>query len=162
MKTFKTLKKLLFILWISLTGSSSAFCQSPPDLEQRVLALEETVAVKKTGLEKITDTITLSGAIELDYSLADDSDVSDNTRNSSTSSLDIGTVELGLEALLHKTITATLLLKGENLNTDTNIFWDEAFFTFRKKDLPLYFVGGKRVQPFGAFESLFINDPVEI
>ncbi|MBU0969642.1 MAG: LbtU family siderophore porin [Proteobacteria bacterium] len=160
MKTFKPLKTLLFILWISLTGISSAFCQSPSNLEQRVLALEETAAVKKLGLEKFSDTIGLSGAIELDYSLADDSDVSDKTRNSSFSSLDIGTVELGLEARLHETTTATFLLKGENLDTDTNIFWDEAFFTFRKKDLPLYFVGGKRVQPFGAFENRFINDPV--
>ena len=109
---------------------------------------------------QISDRITLSGAIELDYSYADDKDTSDNAINGSTSDLDIGIVELGLEAVLHDYVTANLLLKGEALDSDSDIFCDEAFVTIQKKGFPAYFVGGKRAQPFGSFESLFINDPV--
>ncbi|MFH2092772.1 MAG: LbtU family siderophore porin [Pseudomonadota bacterium] len=108
----------------------------------------------------ISDRITLTGTIELDYSYANDSDISDNIVNDSTSELDIGTVSLGLEAKLHEYVSANAVLKGENLDTDDRIFWDEVFFTFAKDDMPVYFVAGKRTQPFGAFESLFINDPI--
>ncbi len=131
--------------------------------EQRVEELEKRLEKeeKETNLiGQISDRITLSGAIELDYSSADDKYTSDNTINGSTSDLDIGTVELGLEAALHNYVTANLLLKGEALDSDSDIFFDEAFVTIQKQDFPAYFVGGKRAQPFGSFESLFINDPV--
>ncbi len=110
---------------------------------------------------QISDKITLSGAIELDYSYIDDSDVSSTMNNDSTSELEVGTVELGLNIDLHEYVTANILLKGESLDSDSDrIFWDEVFFTFQKQDMPFYFIGGKRTQPFGVYESLFINDPV--
>lgn len=115
---------------------------------------------KKEGVKPLSDIFTLSGAIELDYSYSNDKDVSDNTQKESSSRLDIGTIELGLEANLHEHVTANLLILGENLDSDPTIVWDEAFFTLANKDFPFYFVGGKRVQPFGLFESLFINDPI--
>lgn len=108
----------------------------------------------------ISDRITLSGTIELDYSYSNDSDISDNTVNDYTSEMDSGTVSLGLEAELHEYVSANVVLKGENLDTTDRIFWDEVFFTFAKDDMPVYFVAGKRTQPFGVFESLFINDPI--
>ena len=109
---------------------------------------------------QISDRISLSGAIELDYSYADDKDTSDNTINRPTSDLDIGTVELGLEAVIHDYVTANLLLKGEALDSDSIIYFDKAFVTIQKQGFPAYFIGGKRAQPFGSFESLFINDSV--
>jgi len=45
----------------------------------------------------------------------------------------IGTVALGLEATLHEYVSANLLLKGEALDSDDDIFWDEAFFTIQKE-----------------------------
>lgn len=115
---------------------------------------------KKERVKPLSDIFTLSGAIELDYAYSSDNDVSDNTMKESASDLGIGTIELGLEANLHENAKSSLLLVGENLDSDDKIFWDEAFFTLGNKDTPFYFVGGKRVQPFGLFESLFINDPV--
>ena len=146
---------------LGLTSNSD----SALTLEQRLDAVEKKLESAKTQtssniIGNISDRITLSGTIELDYSHADDSNVSDDTVNNSFSNLDIGTIALGLEAKLHEYVSANVLLKGETLDTTDRIFWDEAFFTFAKDDMPVYFVAGKRTQPFGVFESLFINDPI--
>ncbi len=160
MKKMKIIYGLTAILWISLLLIQPVFCNPAPDIEQRIKALEQDAESKKTGIQEFLTRLTLSGAIELDYTYSDDSDVTDRTKNDATSDLDIGTIELGLEVNLHEYVTANILLKGENLDSDSTIFWDEVFFTFQKEDMPFYFVGGKRPQPFGAFESLFINDPI--
>lgn len=144
---------------LAFMAASPAFAASNMELEERIQALEE----KKSGTGMtggLWDRFTLSGAFELDYSYADDEDPGDRTANESTSDLDIGTLELGIEANLHEYVTAFALLKGENLASDDNVFWDEAYFTLAKEGLPVYFVGGKRCQPFGLYESLFINDPI--
>ena len=108
-----------------------------------------------------SDELSFSGAIELDYSYADDSDTGDNTVNDSASDLDIGTVEVGLEVAFHEYVTGSLLLKGAALDSDDDrVFWDEAVISMQKDGLPIYFVGGRRGQPFGLFESHLINDPI--
>ncbi|RLB33642.1 MAG: hypothetical protein DRH12_18170, partial [Deltaproteobacteria bacterium] len=113
------------------------------------------------GTSDLSDRLTFSGAIELDYSYADDSDIGDNTVDDSKSDLDIGTVELGIEVALHQYVTGNFILKGEDLDTDDDrIFWDEATIAIQKEEFPIYFVGGKRGQPFGVFESHLINDPI--
>ncbi len=156
---FVSITSILFIFGIGLNG---AFADTGEALEDRVKILEEKMEnhPPSSSIGKISDAITLSGAIELDYTYTGDSNVSDNTINSSSSELEIGTVELGLEAALHDYVSAYTLLKGENLDTTDRIFWDEVYFTIKKEDFPLYFTGGKRCQPFGVYESLFINDPV--
>ncbi|MBW2107005.1 MAG: hypothetical protein JRI26_13560, partial [Deltaproteobacteria bacterium] len=91
----------------------------------------------------------------------DDSDTGDNTVDDSKSDLDIGTVELGIEVAFHQYVTGNFILKGEDLDTDDDrIFWDEATIAIQKEEFPIYFVGGKRGQPFGVFESHLINDPI--
>jgi len=127
------------------------------ELEQEIKALKEKIE----GTSALSDRLTFSGAIELDYSYADDSNTGDNTVNDSTSDLDIGTVELGLEVAFHKYVTGNFLLKGEALDTDDDrVFWDEATISIQKEGFPVYFIGGKRGQPFGMFESHLINDPI--
>ncbi|MCG8568039.1 MAG: LbtU family siderophore porin, partial [Desulfobacterales bacterium] len=146
----------MLCLWIP-----SAFAASNAELESRIAELEKKLEEKPVSvLGGLGDKITLSGAIELDYSYNTDSDVTDNTASSSESDLGIGTIELGLEAALHEYVTANVLLKGEDLDDDDKVFFDEVFFTLAKDGMPVYFVGGKRYQPFGTFESLFINDPI--
>ena len=149
-----------------LIGTKAAFSEemSNYELEQRIKQLEKRVGVaeegEEAGIGRLTDRISLSGAIELDFSYADDSNIGDNTVNDSTSDLDIGTVELGLEVGFHEYVTGSFILKGESLDSDSNIFWDEATITIQKQGFPLYFVGGKRAQPFGLFETHLINDPI--
>lgn len=120
---------------------------------------KEMVASEVAG-EKWSDKIIVSGGIELDYSYSGDSDIGDNTINHSTSDLDIGTAELGIEIAFHEYVTGTAIIKGENLDADDNTFWDEATITIQKEEFPLYFIGGRRAQPFGVFESHLINDPI--
>ncbi len=104
-------------------------------------------------LGQISDRVTLSGAIELDFEYAKVDDESE-------SDLTLGTVELGVEVALHDYVTAFALLKGENLEQDDSdgVVWDEVTFTFQADGCPAYFVAGKRTQPFGVFESMFISD----
>ena len=145
-------------------------------LKARISNLEQTLTEKdkeikdlkaqsdkaeKTVASNWADKINVSGAIELDYSSASDSDIGNNTINDSTSELDIGTVELGVEIAFHEYVTGTAVLKGENLGSDNDrVFWDEASIAIEKEGFPLYFIGGHRGQPFGVFESHLINDPI--
>jgi hypothetical protein len=146
---------LVFLCFL-IPQPASSEGMSNYELEQEIKALKEKIE----GASVLSDKLTFSGAIELDYSYADDSNIGDNTVNDSTSNLDIGTVELGIEAAFHEYVTGTFILKGENLDTDSNTFWDEATITIQKEGFPFYFVGGKRGQPFGMFESHLINDPI--
>jgi hypothetical protein len=152
---------IVSMMFFIITGLQPVLAVSNAELEKRIEALEKVPLPDSGVLGQISDRITLSGAIELDYSYAGDGDLSDNTSNQSSSDLDIGTVEIGLEADLHEYVSANLLLKGEALDSDDDrIFWDEVFFTIQKEGFPVYFIGGKRPQPFGTFESLFINDTI--
>jgi hypothetical protein len=151
---------ILGMIFLMVTSLQPVLAESIAELEKRVEALEKQPPSGSDTLGQISDRLTLFGTIELDYSYADDGDLSDNTSNQSSSDLDIGTIELGLAANLQEYVSAVVLLKGEQLDSDNNVFWDEVFFTIQKQEFPAYFVGGKRYQPFGIFESLFINDPV--
>jgi hypothetical protein len=147
---------LVFLCFL-IPQPASSEGMSNYELEQEIKALKEKIE----GTSVLSDKLTFSGAIELDYSYANDSDIGDNTVNDSTSDLDIGTVELGLEAAFHEYVTGNFILKGEALDTDDDrVFWDEATITIQKEGFPFYFVGGKRGQPFGMFESHLINDPI--
>jgi len=145
---------ILLLFLIAQPGSSQGM--SNYEIERQIKALKEKI--EGSGVPGL---LLFSGAIELDYSYADDSDMGDNTVNDSTSDLDIGTVELGLEVAFHEYVTGNFLLKGEALDTDDDrVFWDEATISIQKEGFPFYFVGGKRGQPFGFFETHLINDPI--
>jgi len=158
------MKKNLVIILISflmtmLIGTQAAFSQgmSNYELEQEIKVLKEKIE----GASVLSDKLTFSGAIELDFSYEDDRDIGYNTVNDSTSDLDIGTVELGVEVAFHEYVTGNFILKGEGLDTDDDrVFWDEATITIEKEGFPFYFVGGKMGQPFGFFESHLISDPI--
>lgn len=163
------MKKLLvtiFVLIFGLVflGSSPVFAGDGDieDLYKRIEDLEEKVKKQEEKTEllgNLGENLTFSGAIELDYSYTDPRDVADKTSDS-TSNLDIGTVQLGVEAKFHEWVTGNFVLKGESLDSDNKIFWDEAIITIQKEGFPLYFVGGERGQPFGVFNSHLISDPV--
>ena len=143
--------------------SSPVYAGEVEDLYKRVEQLEETVKKQGEGtkdpLGELREKVTFSGAIELDYYYRDPKDITD--RNSdSTSDLDVGTVELGAEVRFHEWVTGNFILKGENLDDNDRVFWDEVAITIQKEGFPLYFVGGKRAQPFGVFNSHLISDPV--
>jgi hypothetical protein len=168
----KKVTKVILSVFLGLAlFSSQAFAEemSNYDLMQEIkgmkkqverLEKEKEMDTSESVMTNLLDKVTFSGAVELDYSYAGDTDAGDNTINDSTSDLDVGTVELGAEIALHDYVTGNVMLKGENLDTDDNVFCDEAVIDMRKEDFPIYFVGGKRGQPFGVFESHLITDPL--
>jgi len=87
----------------------------------------------------------------------------------STSELFLRDAEVGLEFRPTDYLTGRLVLKSEYLGTDTtdggaeadsSVVVDEATIAFEQEDgFPLYFVIGKRTQPFGAFYERLVTDP---
>ncbi len=154
---------IIFVFGLVFLGSLPVFAGDVEDLYERIEQLEEKVEKQeqesKEILGKLGENITFSGAIELDYSYADPKDIT-VVNSDSTSDLDIGTVELGAEVKFHEWVTGNLLLKGENLDDNDRVFWDEATITIQKEGFPIYFVGGHRGQPFGVFESHTISDTI--
>ncbi len=130
-------------------------------LAQKVMEIEQKIEKgASAGLAAAwLDKISISGALELDFSYTDPRNLNDADSDSS-SEFDIGTAELGLEVKFNEWVTGNVTLKGENLDQDDRVFWDETMITIQKERFPLYFVGGKRTQPFGVFNSHFINDPI--
>ncbi len=154
---------MALILGLLFLNASSAYAGDVENLHERIKQLEEKVEKQDEGskdaLDRLGENIKFSGAIELDYSYTDPRDITDQ-KSDSTSDLDIGTVELGAEVQFHEWVTGNFILKGENLDNNDRIFWDEATITIQKEGLPLYFVGGKRAQPFGVFNSHLISDTI--
>lgn len=168
----KKVTKVILCLFLGLAlFSSRAFAEemSNYDLMQEIKGVKKQVErlEKEKGMDtsestmtNLLDKVTFSGAVELDYSYAGDSDTGDNTINDSTSDLDVGTVELGAEIAFHDYVTGNVVLKGENLDADDNVFCDEAVIDIRKEGFAPYFTSGKGGLPFGAFESHIITDPL--
>ena len=164
---------LVFVILVGVMamGSKVLAQSSQLELKRRIEQLEKRLGLyEKKAEEKAPDApnwfdrISLNGAIEFDAEYADNADVSDSTVSDSTSELKVGTVELGLGIEFHEIATSSLVLKAEDIGgsdgASEDVFVDEAIITLQKEDFPLYFVGGKRVQPFGYFASNLINDPI--
>ena len=87
----------------------------------------------------------------------------------STSDIFLRDAEIGLEFRPTDYLTGKLVLKSEYLGTETTdggseadsaVVVDEGTITFEQEDgFPLYFVIGKRTQPFGAFYERLVTDP---
>jgi len=154
---------MAIISGLLFVNASSVYAGDVEELYERIEQLEEKVKNQeensKGTFDSLSENIKFSGVIELDYSYIDPRDIT-NQNSDSTSDLDIGTVELGAEVKFHEWVTGNFILKGENLDNDDRIFWDEAAITIQREGFPLYFVGGKRAQPFGVFNSHLISDTI--
>jgi hypothetical protein len=119
---------------------------------------EGTVILSRLPVEKIT----LGGFIDLDFDYYDRSDVSDKNSNS-TSDLGLGSVDLELRVFFNEWAKAKVVLAADDVGKedgDENIKMDEAIMTLECPWVPLYFVGGKTVLPFGVFEDRLIIAPI--
>ena len=126
-------------------------------------AIEYNKPEEKEG-DDWTKRIKLSGLLEGEYRWKKYRDISDKNSDS-TSDLYLRRLELGLEAEITDWIKANMTLNSEWIgdsvnNGDEKITVDEATITLQKENSPLYFVMGKRPQPFGVFENHLITDPM--
>ena len=175
----------VFVLVIIVASASDGLCGNLSSeailkelvvLKERVSMLEAKLIEKNEKIKNIksesgqvvseggvyfwANRVNVTGGIELDFSYADDGDTGSNLVNNSTSNMNIGTVELGVEIGFHEFVTGNLVLKGEDLDDNDRVFWDEAIVSIQKEGIPFYFTGGKRGQPFGCFQNNLINDPI--
>ena len=131
--------------------------KQPIEIEETDDEDEETEGIQifsRLPVEKIT----LGGFIDLDYDYYDVSDVSDKD-SGSTSDLGFGSVELELRVFFNQWVKSKIVVTADDVGKedgDDNIKLDEAIFTMKCPQVPLYFTGGKTVLPFGVFEDHLI------
>lgn len=144
------------------TMKSSKTDFSSKSFEDRVKQLEDAIA-KDEDMDNWFDRITISGVIEGEAGSAS-TDYNDSAREDvDESDVVLATVELGIDAEVHKHVSGHILLLYEEDENDGNIAIDEGFITIDGKDVvPLYLNVGQLYVPFGQYESHMITDPVTL
>jgi len=115
---------------------------------------EGTRIFSRLPVEKIT----LGGFIDLDFDYYDRSDISDKNSDS-TSDLGLGSAELALRVFFNEWVKSKVAVTADDVGKeggDDKIKLDEAIFTMKCPQVPLYFTGGLTVLPFGVFEDHLI------
>ncbi len=112
---------------------------------------------EKTDSKKISDFVTLSGLIEVEFAAGDD------FAGESFNSFDASTVELGLDIKATDWASGHVLLKYEEDGDESDFFVDEATITLGNMEkFPLKLTAGKFYMPFGNFETNMIQDPLTL
>jgi hypothetical protein len=164
----KALVVLIAIFCMTLwTGTQAAFCDmSNYELMEELKEVKEKTReleaqMKEKGLlDKWSDKITLSGAIEVEVGY-EDFDYDDPAEDDEKSSdISLATVELGVDVDIVKHVKGHVLFKYED---DEDVFVDDGFIIIDGEDVvPLYLNAGKLYVPFGNYESHFISDPLTL
>jgi hypothetical protein len=122
---------------------------------EKLQALDKVEA--KTDLKKISDFVTVSGLIEVEFATGDD------FAGENFNSFDTSTVELGLDIKATDWATGHVLLKYEENGSDEDFFVDEATITLGNTEkFPLTLTAGKFYMPFGNFATNMIQDPLTL
>lgn len=103
--------------------------------------------------------VRLNGGVELNYEYLDLKDVDDENSDSS-SDFFISTAELALRVFFNDWSKAKAVITAEDIGKqggDGKIRLDEAIVTLESEQVPIYFIGGKTVMPFGVFEDHLIE-----
>jgi len=96
--------------------------------------------------------VSLIGLIELEASWGEDFE------GASESSIDLSTMELGLEAQMTDWVTGNLLLEWDG--DDDKVTVADAFVTIGdSEEFPLTLTGGRLTVPFGLYETNMVSDP---
>jgi hypothetical protein len=119
-------------------------------------------AEEQSGEGSWADRIAISGAVEAEAGFVS-ADYNDSTTDDvDESDIVLATVELGLDAEIHKHVSGHVLLLWEEDDTDP-IDMDEGYITIEGKDVvPLYLNAGKLYVPFGNYESHMISSPMTL
>lgn len=129
---------------------------SPPDKKKPAQA----PGSKPSPPPKWFDRISLSGFLAGDGRWRR---TGDSPSVSTTTDLYLRAFELGIEADIDDWLSATAVINseyiGDPLNAgDSVVLVDEAHLDITIPHTPVYFVVGKRIQPFGLFETYLVTD----
>jgi hypothetical protein len=117
----------------------------------------EAIGDAAGALEKIAEHVSFSGLVEVETNF-----IEDDYEGNDESDISLATVELGIDADLHKYVSGHILLLWEEDETEP-MDVDEGYFTLGNTEFfPVYFQAGKMYVPFGNFESHMISDPLTL
>ena len=163
---------LLVIVVLTLALVVSARAENNPkdhEVKQRLKTVEDieekTQEEEDQGEESqkfqsiFGEKVRLNGGFELNYEYLDLKDIDDEDSGSS-SDLFMSTAELALRIFLNEWSKAKVVVTADDVGRqggNGKISLDEAILTLNSKRVPLYFIGGKTVMPFGVFEDHLIE-----
>jgi len=157
---------VLFVIGVfSLAPVVSALAEDTQKDHEAKQRLETVEEIEEKGEESqkfqsiFGEKIRSNGGIELNYEYLDVKDV-DNQDSGSSSNFFVSTAELALRVFLNEWSKAKAVVTAEDVGKqggDGKVRLDEAIVTLESKGVPLYFIGGKTVMPFGAFEDHLIE-----
>jgi hypothetical protein len=129
------------------------------EIEKEEDAEERQGALNPIIQETFGEKVRLNGGFELNYEYLDVKDVDDENSGSS-SDFYVSTVELALRVFFNAWSKTKIVVTADDVgrqggNGEINL--DEAIVTLKSLQLPLYFIGGKTVMPFGVFEDRLIE-----
>jgi hypothetical protein len=161
MKNVMSVVLVWFVCFSLLAATVVADEMSNFELTERITKLEKEVGIE-SGEPGGMDRITISGALEAEAGFSSTEFNDPGADDVDESDIVLATVELGIDAEIHKHVSGHLLLLWEEDDTDP-IDVDEGYITIDGKDVvPLYMNAGKLYLPFGNFESHMITDPVTL
>jgi hypothetical protein len=120
--------------------------------------LDITPAFLKPYIEKAT----LHGFVEFNFDYLNPSNTEDED-SGSTSELYVAEVALALRVFFNEWTKTKIVVNAEDLgkgDETEEINLDEAIVTLESPWIPMYFIGGKTVLPFGVFEDRMISGTI--
>jgi hypothetical protein len=123
--------------------------------EQEEKAGEEIQIIQQIFGEKVR----LNGFVESNYEYLDVKDIGEDDSGSS-SDLFLSSVAIALRVFFNEWSKAKVVVDLEDVGKDDGnekIRLDEAIVTLKAPWIPLYFIGGKTVMPYGVFEDHLIE-----
>ena len=128
------------------------------DVKQQLQEFEK-IEEGPTGLEFWDKKVRLNVLAQFNYEYLDPHDIGDNDSGSS-SNFFVSSLDVALRVLFNEWSKANVVVAAEDVGKEGksgNITLDEATVTLEGPSIPLYFIGGKTVMPFGAFEDHLIE-----
>ena len=122
-------------------------------LEKRLQNQNEAIASKQNKGANWTDTLEVSGVIEVEAASSDPENADD------ASDITVATAELGLVANISDELNAELVFLHEEDDTDFEV--DVAQFSYALND-NWSLVAGQLYIPFGAYETGLVSDPITL
>jgi hypothetical protein len=153
---------IVLVLW-PIYSATAEDNKKDHEVKQRIKKIdeiEEEEGEESSTVQKIFGKkVRLNGFVELNYEYLDVKDIDDEDSGSS-SDLFLSSVALALSVFFNEWSKAKIVADLEDVGKDdgdTKIRLDEAIVTLKSMRMPLYFIGGKTVMPFGVFEDHLIE-----
>ena len=155
----------IFILW-PVHSAKAENNEADHEAKQRLKQIEEIEEEEKRAgalnpiiQEIFGEKVRLNGGVEFNYEYLDVEDIGDENSDSS-SDFFMSTAELALGVFFNEWSKTKIVVTAEDVgqqDEDGKIRLDEAIAALKSMHVPLYFIGGKTVMPFGVFEDHLIE-----